>query len=540
MALLHSDWYCASARTLTKLSLCTNRRNSWASVNLSLPIRNRSVFLMLVGAMLVLFALCWPTERSFDLWVFKDRGSFLHLDVLLDQQRRIGVDSFYIYGLLPVALQRVLFNGFGRGPLPIMGCHLAYLLLSAAAWTCIVQKLSRPRLWTIVVMVLVGITVWVNPNLPYVLVQLSLLYCVACLLHERYALAIAVSAIGCWSVPTVTLLASALLVGIACLVWFADRERSTKSLLVMLAPGAVAYVGTGILLGIVFGVPSVIATALPFQGMAFYKTINFGMFTTLRSFLLPATYLGDSPWRYYICDRATWWVVGVALLTGLGLYGAVLMAKARRLDPGHLAVVFCAIVHAVFVLFAYGTPPQHIIYDPLIIAGVIIGLDKLPLSSPRSLFIAVFVGTGALSQLNQASFNYFLWRTTRASHSTADFYAPADMAENWSRIVALSQSRRTLLLSYSTGIKDYFPTVDNADVWTLQAGEIFESERQQLLVKMRTAEVIVEDLSGPTELFDADRDVVRELERLCLIEKNAAFVTWQRPTDAAPCPGRRT
>jgi hypothetical protein len=493
---------------------------------------------MLVGAMLVLYALCWPTERSFDLWVFKDRGSFLHLDVLLDQQRRIGVDSFYIYGLLPVALQRVLFDVFGRGPLPLMGCHLAYLLLSAAAWTAIVRRLSRPRLWTIVVMVLVAIAVWVNPNLPYVLVQLSLLCSVACLLHQRYALAIAISAIGCWSVPTVTLLASALLVGIACLVWLADRERSTKSLVSMLAPGAAAYLGLGLLFVGIFGVQSVIATALPFQGMAFYRTIDFGMFTTLKSFLFPGTYLGDSPWRYYLCDRATWWVIGVLLLTGLALYEAVLMMRARRLDPGSLAVIFCAVVHAVFAVFAYGTPPQHIIYDPIIIAGVIIGLDKLPLSPWRSLFIAIFVGTGALGQLNQASFNYFLWRSTHPSPQTAAFYAPADMVENWSRIVALSQSRRVLLLSYSTGIKDYFPSIDNADVWTLQAGEIFESERQQLLVKMRAAEVIVEDLSGPTGLFESDRDVVRELSRLCLVEKNLTFVTWQRPTGAAPCPGR--
>jgi hypothetical protein len=491
---------------------------------------------MLFGAMVVLFALCWPTERSFDLWVFKDRGSFLHLDVLLDQHRRIGVDSFYIYGLLPVALQRVLFGAFGRGPLPLMGCHLAYLLLSAAAWTSIVQKLSRPRLWTLVVMVLVAITVWVNPNLPYVLVQLSLLYCVACLLHERHALAIAISAIGCWSVPTVTLLASGLLVGIAFLVWSADRERSTKSLLIMLAPGAAAYIGLGLLLVGIFGVQSVIATALPFQGMAFYKAIDFGMFTTLKRFLFPGEYLGDSPWRYYICDRATWWAIGVVLLTALGLYGAVLMARARRLDPGHLAVVFCAIVHAVFVVFAYGTPPQHIIYDPIIIAGVIIGLDKLPPSSWRSLFIAVFLGTGALSQLNQASFNYFLWRTTRPSDRTASLYAPADMVDNWSRIVALSQSRRTLMLSYSTGIKDYFPTIDNADVWTLQAGEVFEAERLELLAKMRSAEVIVMDLSGPTGLFDSDRDIARELGRFCVIEKNSSFVIWQRPGAAAACP----
>jgi hypothetical protein len=271
--------------------------------------------------------------------------------------------------------------------------------------------------------------------------------------------------------------------------------------------------------------------------MAFYKSINVGMFTTLKSFLFPAVYLGDSPWRYYICDRATWWVIGNALLTGLAVFGMVMMCRRRRLDPRWVAVAFCAIVHAVFVIFAYGTPPQHIIYDPIIMAGVIIGLDTLPLPAWRPLLIAVFLGAGVLSQLNQASFNYFLWRTTHASDRTANLYAPADVAESWSRIVTLSQTRRTLILSYSTGIKDYFPSVDNADVWTLQAGEVFETERQKLLGKMRTAEVIVEDLSGPTGLFESDPDIVRELAGLCLVEKNDSFVTWQRPADAAACPG---
>jgi hypothetical protein len=508
-------------------------RRSIRMTNLNLPIRKRTTFVLLICAMTALFAVCWPTERSFDLWVFKDRGSFLELDYLLDRGLRLGVDSFYIYGLLPVLIQRVLFLAFGRGAGPLMACHAMYVLLSAAAWTLILDALSKPRLWLIAVMSLTAIVVWVNPNLPAALVQVSLLFSVALLLRRQYRMAIAVSAVGCWSVPTLTLLASALLVGAAVFVWLGSADRSIRSLVKVLWPGALCYVGIGAVLVGVFGPRSVLATALPLQGAAVYAAIHYGFTTTLMAFLHPATFLNDSPLRYYLFDRATWWMLGTALLVGLTVYGAVSMPRQRRVDPRYLALIFCVIIHVVFALFAYGSPPQHVIYDPLIVVGVIVGLDLMPANGLRATLLAVFLAAGVLGQLNQLAYNYFLWRTTQPSTRSAGFYAPAAFVDQWSEIVALSLQQPTLVLSYSSGLKHYFPSVDNADVWTVQVGEIFENERQGLLEKLRRSDVIAEDLTGPTELFDSDPDVKAELARLCLTERNASFVIWKRVP--APC-----
>jgi hypothetical protein len=485
--------------------------------------------------MAVLFAVSWPIEFSFDLWVFKDRGCFLNLDYMLDEHLRLGVDTYYAYGLLPVLLQRGLFAIFGRGPWPLIGCHAVYILLAALAWTLIIQQLSNPRFWAIIVIALCAIVVWVNPNLPYVLVQLSLLYSIAFLLRRQYSAALAVSAVGCWSVPTVTLVASALLAALIVLDWALEKSRNISGLVGALLPGGAAYLGMGLGLAGFFGLGSVLATALPFQGMAFYKATNLGMFTSLKSFLFGDDLTPALMFRHYFFDRATWWMFGSGLLVGLTLYGAALLVKGRRVNPAHATVVFCGTVHTVFAIFAYGTSGQHVIYDPLIVAGVIIGLDQLPPARLRTILIGVFIALGALGEVNQAGNARYVWKTTRATPQSANFYSPAPLADAWSEVVAMSQKRRTLALSYGTGIRHYFPTIDNADVWTLQTGQVFEADKQRLLIKIRNADVIAEDLNGPMGLFETDPDIKSELGGLCPIEKNSFVAIWSRPPAGAAC-----
>jgi hypothetical protein len=109
--------------------------------------------------------------------------------------------------------------------------------------------------------------------------------------------------------------------------------------------------------------------------------------------------------------------------------------------------------------------------------------------------------------------------------------------EKWSEIVDLSRSRRTLMLSYSTGIQHYFPSVETPDLWTLQPGEIFEADKQRLMAKMRGADVVTQDLTGPNEFVRTDADVLTQLSHLCLIDKNKWFIVWAKPNvlPTRPC-----
>ncbi len=479
----------------------------------------------------LLYALCWPQERSLDLWVFKDRGSLLNLDLMLDQHLQLGVDTFYAYGLLPVLIQRVLFQAFGRGSWALIGCHLLALPLMAGAWTLIIRELRQPLLWAALVIVLTPIVVWVNPNFPYLLVQLSMMYALAFALRGNLRVALAISAIGCWSVPTVTLLFSAALLAAVCMAWRASPDPSLRSLVSLLAPGALAYGGLGLLLAGYFGWRSMLATALPLQGMAFYKSVHYGMFTSLKIFLHPgpAPFWRWSPLRYYVCDRASWWILGSLLLFGFATTALVRAIKDREpLRGADLVVVLCAFVHLSFILLAYGNPTQHVIYDFLIAIGVVLGLAGLQTGNFRNGLLGAFALVSLLSHLNQVGLMNWLWHSTSPSADVADFYAHDDFKKDWSEVLALSATQNLYLLSYGTGMQNYFPTVQVAPIWTVQIGEVFDSDKARLLDKLRGADIVVEDLTGPMTLFDMDTDIKRELSAMCLMSKGKYFITWSK------------
>ncbi len=496
----------------------------------------RRIFWALLLGMALLYALCWPQERSLDLWVFKDRGSFLNLDAMLDEHLRLGVDTFYCYGLLPVLLQRLLFEMFGRGSWPLIGCHFAYVLLMAAVWTLIIRQLRQPLLWTLVALSTVPIILWVNPNLPYVFVQLSIMFGLAFVLKGDLRTALAVSAIGCWSVPTVTLLFSAALLAAIGLQWWTTPNRSIASLIRALAPGALAYLGLGLALAAYFGWRSVVATALPLQGMAFYKSAHYGMFTSLLIFLHPgdAPFRHWSPWRYYLFDRATWWVLGSLMLVGLAGRAGYRTIEQRTAPSGNnLVVLLCAMIHVTFATLAYGSPTQHVIYDLIIVAGIVVGLADLAPGALRNALLGIFVTVSLLSHSSQAGMMKWLWTTTRPQPDMANFYVGEGLRQAWADVLALSATHRAFMLSYSSGMQNYFPTVKVPPIWTVQMGEVTDGDKARLLEGIRQADLVIEDLSGATTLFDTDVEIKRELSSLCFLSMNNYFVVWSRtPTTA--------
>jgi hypothetical protein len=292
-------------------------------------------------------------------------------------------------------------------------------------------------------------------------------------------------------------------------------------------------------LGAVFGWRSVVATALPTQGMAFYQTQHYGMFTTLKTFLFPdaAELPHGSVLRYYICDRATWWMLSTALLVVLSVHALVRLFQRPRLSVAYATVVVCGAVQVSFAVLAYGTPPQHVIYDPIVVIGVVIGLAGLTRGRLRAALLCVFVVVGTLGEINQATYTYSLWRDTRPVATANDLYTSARFMADWAPIAALSKSGRVLVLSYSTGTHHYFENIDSPDAWTLNLGQLFESDRQRLLTKISTAPAVAEDLTGVTSLFEQDADIRRELGSMCLLEANASFKVWTRRSS---CPSRRS
>ncbi len=487
--------------------------------NRHLP-RVATPFFWILAEFLFVYALSWPIVFSLDLWVFKDRGSFLNLDYLLEKHLRLGVDTYYAYGLLPVLVQHLLFAAFGRGHWPMIGCAVVALVLVAAFCALLLRYIPEQKTWWLVFIAISPVFLWVNPNFPNSLLQLSILFALLFVLDGRLDIAMAVAAIGCLSVPSLPLVLAALLLFLMILDWRSNANHSGAYLIRQLAPGVATYVLLAAILAIIYGYQSVFATALPGQGMQHYKAMHYGVWDYLR----PS---GDSlkyEIAYFFGTRVAWWTASTFVLLVLGALAARKMIRQRVLDPRNSFIALCAIVQGAYACFAYGSHGQHVIYDPVLAAGMLVGLSTLPSGNLRKTLLVMFVGLGILSHSSQAYRTWLAWKTTRPYVVGANtFYAKPEWITDWSNILRISTQRKLLLLSYGTGVHHYFPSVQTADAWFLQPGQLFAADKQRLLSKIEGADVVAEDLTGPTTLIETDEDIQRQLNFLCPSESTANF-----------------
>jgi len=263
-------------------------------------------FLVLLTSLSLVFLLSWPIIFSLDLWVFKDKSSFLNLDYLLDKHLRLGVDAYYSYGLLPVFLQHVLFEAFGRGFGPVIGCTVVTLAFMALFWALLLRHLPQQTRWLVSIAALSPLLYWVTPNLPYSLAVLSMLFALLFVLKGRFDIALAASVVGCFSVPSLPLLLTALLTVLIVVDCCSDGHLHLVRLARQSAPGACLYLLLMVSLGLYFGFKSVLATALPTLGMQFYRDDGLGTFGALMSFLHPPGESLQYYIAYYIGSPVTW------------------------------------------------------------------------------------------------------------------------------------------------------------------------------------------------------------------------------------------
>lgn len=467
-----------------------------------------------------------------DLWIFGDRGSFLNLDYLLSQHLRLGIDTYFAYGLLPVTIQHWLFMIWGRGYWPLIGCAVATFILMALFWALFLRYLPRESIWLLTLLATFRMIHWVTPNFPYSMVQLSMLFALLFVLKGRLDISLAIACIGAWSVPSLPLVLMFLLALFIILDWCMQPNRSFFKLIRSLAPGVITYVVIGLLLIAAYGWPSVRATATPAAGGAYYKAMHYGALdSSIVQFVHPLfgstlTYI-----TYTFLGPPAWWVLSVLSLSVFGIMAAFRMVVHRALDTKDIAIVLCAAVHDVFVLFAYGAQSQHFIYDPFLTAGMLLGLSTLPKSKPRRTLLALYIVVAILGQGYYARDVWNSWKWVRSPSLTANLYGPPDMVSDWAGVLNLSSHRYLFMLSYSSGVHNYFPTVQSANVWFLNPGQLLPTDKNRLMYQLEAADVVAYDAHRPSAVVEKDPDVQSYLNSLCLGESTPNFKIWRRPSD---------
>ena len=127
---------------------------------------------------------------------------------------------------------------------------------------------------------------------------------------------------------------------------------------------------------------------------------------SLRDFLSPT----GAGVRWYLFTRSGWWMASTLMLFALGVCCAMRMLRARSIDAVGSVVALLAISHALYIFVAPGSPTQHVIYDPLLAAGVLIGLGTLRGGPMRTSLLAIFAGLAFLGNAAQACETWRDWR----------------------------------------------------------------------------------------------------------------------------------
>jgi hypothetical protein len=456
----------------------------------------RTAILAISLLILVRVLLGWPSILDFKMFAFRDLGSFTTLDQLLDQHLRLGVDVGYSYGFLPILLQRVCFYLFGPSYWTTLGLLAAYVLLIAMFWVLLARRLlwSWPELF-----LLAGLSefaIWLIPTPAHALLQLSLLYSLYFFLKSHLRLALALSALGCLTIPSLPIILSGLLSVVIFLRW-RETGQSLRGLMSYFWPAAVAYSFSVVVLCGVFGSSSVLPSLLPSRGMAMYRAMNFGFFRDGINFWHPA----GARAGYYLGSPAGIWLLGSFVL--LGFAGVHLWRILHTgLTPESSFVLLCCALHIVFIAVGYGASFSYIYYAPILAAGLLAGISL----ETRTRFNALAIlATGMLGMCSQKTVveNYIhRWQTEKRGAETAGLYADPIFAREWSTVLSLSRSHRLFLLSYGNGADKYFPSVHTAKSWFLLPGLTTEGEIKAVSRDIRASGIVVEELSGPTTLID--------------------------------------
>jgi len=370
--------------------------------------------------------------------------------------------------------------------------------------------------------------IWVNPNFPYSLVQLSMLFALWLVLERRFAAALAVSMVGCLSVPSLTLVLSFFIFLLIIANWWTESDRKFGTLVRQIAPGILAYLAGASLLAAVFGLPSFVASALPLLGMQFYKAVHYGTIGALLEFLHPSGQSVKYLILYCAGTPVTWWTLATLLLFYFGLRSAKAVWREKKIQPKDGVVLICAALQAIFAFHGYGVPGQEIVYSPWLLAAVLVGASQLPNEMFRKGVVLVLAVVGLLGTAGQARRTLLDWKISVRNADTANFYAHADWARDWSGVLRLSREHKLFLFSYGTGQHHYFPSVQSPNVWFVRTGQMFPGDKQRVLSQLQGAEIVVEDLGGATSFIDYDPDVQQLLNQLCLTDVSANFPIWRR------------
>ena len=366
--------------------------------------------------------LCWLRfwwADVFDLlsFGFRDLGSSLTFEALLQRHLRPNIDFGYIYGLLPVFFQHISALIFGVGPWLIVGMGIFYYFVSAGIWATLWRCIGAPVEFFPAIILAGPSLVMILPAPAYALNQLSLMFSLLFLLMGRLSWALVAAVVGCLCMPTLPLVLVAIVLGWIVLAWLCGSPRTIGGLVRPVLPAAVAYIVLAGALEITFGWTALRTSLLPLSGAEMYRALNYGVFGTGRGYWHPQ----GKHLAYYLGTKVGWWLISGTLLGSFSIVSAVKSWIERRLTFPRIFIMSCFALHAVDILFMFGSGFQTMQYDPILIAGVLVGLWECCFPAPRRAIVAALVAMIILGHYTSLRESLKTWQLPGVSRALPPF-----------------------------------------------------------------------------------------------------------------------
>ena len=464
---------------------------------------------MLVAEALVLCALRLPLSLSFKQLAFQDPGSDLVIDYLTVRGDRPGVDNGYQYGLLSLAVGRVVFAVLGRNP-------MAFQALDVLANIALAWGLARFARYAgagvvgvaLLVLTLPYLTPSAYPCLTHMLEPAVLCHALVEHLRGRRTRALAMVSVCLFIKPTMAYLYGLLLTLLILRDWGAARPGRVSRLLRPFCPAVAVMAVLAVGLGWAYGAEPLVASVIPVSGARVYQANGFGFFfgEGCNFWRPPGARLG-----YYLGTFAGFWIAGTfALLAGAAVavgrsFGA---GKRAAVVPNNTEVAcVCAALHVMFVFLFFGNSLSWFYYGYVLVLGLV---ALIPLIS-RTLSAAVLAGLFVLALLSQRSvigpiLGY--WRTLMRGPETASLYASPEEREEWLRVMEATRGQKAVILAISEGLPLIAPGFEPPVLWYIAHAGLRRPEVERKRAQIAHAGLVVEVKScygkWPSEEFASE------------------------------------
>ena len=307
------------------------------------PRWSRYLAVLFTAEVVLLMAWSTPTER-FTRFAYGDSGTDLTIQNLLARGLSPTVDFGYIYGLLPLFINKFWQGLFGANPL---ACRAAALVCNlATAWGmarfATTMRVGKAGV-ALILFAMPDILVTSTFVLVHVLEQALLINALAFQAKGKRSVSLALATACLFVKPSM-----AYLHGLMLLITIATVEPLQWRRL--LAPAVITGLVLGALLAAVYGISPLLTTLTPGAGIEVYRQSKHGFFRGVGKefWSIPGGGLRDY-FRYEVGS----WLVGTLVLLGGSLLslGRVIRRSATRNDE---MVLTCGIEHVAFILLFFG------------------------------------------------------------------------------------------------------------------------------------------------------------------------------------------